>query len=169
MYIHSCHLTSRMRRCVLGEGKSNYHILYNWTLNSKVGFMHELTFPALLIFATRSSHSPFCPSQSTIYWWCYAATHHAARSLSPTAHSKPWQYDWFPLFVSFFCPHLVCFCLIMCMQRDGGGSRGCGGATAAGFSGFIWVSPKSTKHHHPPLWKSAITILSSWSLMQLRA
>lgn len=60
-YSHSCHLTSRMRRCVLGEGKSNYHILYNWTLNSKVGSMRELTFPALLIFATRSSHSHSAP------------------------------------------------------------------------------------------------------------
>lgn len=60
-HIHCCHLTPRMRRHVLGEGKSNYDILYKWTLGSKLGFMHELTFPALLIFTSRSSHSHSAP------------------------------------------------------------------------------------------------------------
>lgn len=61
-HIHCCHLTLRMRRHMLGEGKSNYDILYNWTLGSKLGFMHALTFPGLLIFTSRSSHSHSAPA-----------------------------------------------------------------------------------------------------------
>lgn len=61
-YFQFCLLTPRIRRRVLGEGKSNYDILYNWTLDSKLGFMHELTFPALLIFTSRSSHSHPAPA-----------------------------------------------------------------------------------------------------------